>query len=76
MFSVYRMLFLAFKKIRIVKKHLSSDSHNPIKTSSIGKSAIALTWGNFHLPMNTSLVNLCIIMMKCLKKILKTDHEK
>ena len=68
MFSVYRMLFLAFKKIRIVKKHLSSESHNPIKTSSIAKSATALTWGNFHLPMNTSLVNFVYHHDEVLKK--------
>ena len=37
MFNVYRMLFLALKKVQIVKDHSSSDFHNPIKNFLCGK---------------------------------------
>ena len=70
-----RTLFLALKKIRMVKS-ISRQIPTTQQKIPIPKFAIALTWGNFYLPMNTNLVNLCIIMIKCLKKILKTDHEK
>ena len=66
------MLFLALKKIRISRQIPTTQ----LKIYSMTKFAIAILCGNFHLPMNTNLVNLRIIMIKCLKKILKTDHEK
>ena len=58
------------------QNYLSSDSHNPIKITSIAKFAIVLTWGNFRLPMNTNLVNLYHHDKMLKKKILKTGHEK
>ena len=62
------MLFLALKKIRKVKS-ISRQPTTQQKISSIAKFSIALTWGNFRLLMNTNLVNLSIIMIKCFKKI-------
>ena len=72
MFNIYKMLFLALKKIRISRQIPITQ----LKIYSMTKFAIALLCGNFHLPMNTNLVNLRIIMIKCLKKMIRTDHEK
>ena len=62
------MLFLALKKFRQVKI-ISRQPTTQEKISSIAKFSIALTWENFHFPMSTNLANLCIIMIKCFKKI-------
>ena len=72
MLNIYKMLFLALKKIRISRQIPTTQ----LKIYSITKFAIALTCGNFHLPMNTNLVNLRIIMIKCFKKMIRTEHEK
>ena len=46
------MLFLALKKVRIVKITPVQIPTTQLKISSIAKFSIALTWRGFHLPLN------------------------